>query len=582
MGNTIATVAATIAFKKAADEAVSWLKDKIAEPGFLKKFKVDQAYLKASNVENVKTIWNIESSVNLNEFYYPSKVIYLKSNTEINTIEVNALSDFPENGKIVVEGTAGQGKSILLRYLAGQELKSGSKIPLFIELRKISSNHNLESLIVNALSELDMEVKPTKLKYIFESNKFTLLLDAFDEIPQEHIQDTVSYVENMSNRFYSQQIVITSRPQSGAQAISNFSVYPLRRIEPIDFEPILSKLSGGNNDYACKVTKELVESNSGIAGLINTPLLLTLVNITYQRGRQVPGEMHEFYEKIFDVLIERHDSTKPGYKRHSFSGLSHTQLKRAFCGFSFVCSLDDVTYFDKDQVVDYATKGVKLEGITISDEFQFVVDCIKNTCLLVEEGFEYSFIHKSIREFHAAKYVSQAPIQNKQKFYELAVSRPKRFAGELRFLEAIDKIDFTQLFFIKSFELLRSLIANNSDNISFDSLSDFTLDVRYVTNGFGITIEHVSEEAHILDLLRYFYVDQWLYDGLANQEFIQALHAEKVESGTTLNFKMSDLAKNHSPDMAMINQEYSVLAQKYNRAKEFVSQSTKESLSWIV
>ena len=113
------SIFASIAFNSIFSEAVEYLKRKIPSLK-IAKANINDAYLKASNVENVKTIWQVDKNINLNDFYYPSKIL-----VSGNKVLVDSLTSFPPNGKVVIQGIAGQGKSILLRYLVGKELKHG-------------------------------------------------------------------------------------------------------------------------------------------------------------------------------------------------------------------------------------------------------------------------------------------------------------------------------------------------------------------------------------------------------------------------------------------------------------------------
>jgi len=89
------------------------------------------------NVISVKTLWNIDKEVSLFEFYHPARISIDSTTAPVVFKDINTL---PSGNNYVIQGTAGQGKSILLRYLYGQmafSTKTERKLPLFIELRKV-------------------------------------------------------------------------------------------------------------------------------------------------------------------------------------------------------------------------------------------------------------------------------------------------------------------------------------------------------------------------------------------------------------------------------------------------------------
>ncbi len=445
----------TETFKLTLCETFKYLKTQSSSFKRIKSINDIDIYAKLANVENVKTIWQVDKSVNLNSFYYPSRIIY--DNKEILA---DSIAVFPENGKFVIEGTAGQGKSILLRYLVGKELKIGSKIPIFIELRKITDRTDLESLLLDAINNLDVFCDKKDLDIIFKSNKFILLFDAFDEIPEANVMETISYMEKICSRYYDQQIIVTSRPGADIQKIHYFKVCTLANLERKDLNPMLSKLFEGSDcdDIVNNIMRSLHENDSDILSLINTPLLLTLLAITYKTYNKVPSQLHEFYENLFHVLVNRHDSTKPGFRREFKSELNEKQLENLFCSFSFFSMIADKTSLSINEANELVSKASTFSKISPSSECAFIRDCVKNTCLILEEGFNYHFIHKSIREYHAARFISKSIVELKVKFYELAAKSIYKYSVELDFLRLIDKHYFNKLYYLplskKSFNKL--------------------------------------------------------------------------------------------------------------------------------
>ena len=86
--------------------------------------------LKIENLKKVKTIYKGDEAIDLDIFYYPPQLIVDRG--ILNSENLEKIS----SGNIVIQGIAGQGKSILLRYLAVAEYQGGARLPIFLELRK--------------------------------------------------------------------------------------------------------------------------------------------------------------------------------------------------------------------------------------------------------------------------------------------------------------------------------------------------------------------------------------------------------------------------------------------------------------
>ncbi|PSW13338.1 N-acetylglucosamine kinase [Photobacterium rosenbergii] len=468
---------ATEGLKFVLTELSSYLRDKASHFRTQDLPDLEAVYQRAIKVEDVKTIWQIDKTVNLNEFYYPSK---LKFNNSV--LDVENLSSFPPKTKIVIQGTAGQGKSILLRYLAGKEIRHGSKIPLFIELRKVTKRQPLESLIIDSVKSIGIDVDSSSLEELFKSGKIVLLLDAFDELQEDLIIDSLSYIEVLSVRHQDLKIIITSRPDAEIQKVASFSVCQLKPLSASDFKPLLNKFYSNDPSEVDIIIKSIHESDSGISELLTTPLLLTLLTITYKSYNKIPEKPHEFYEKLFHVLINRHDATKPGFKRDFKSNLNEKQLEDLFCAFSFYCMLDKKTSLTNTEALHLISKASTISSLDSVNESCFLTDCIKNTCLIVQEGFEYHYIHKSIREYHAASFIKNSPLELKGKFYKVAISNNKYYQQELNFLKVIDEHYFNNLFLIPSYEYIYEILNWDGEKINPDASLFDNVEIKFNMN----------------------------------------------------------------------------------------------------
>lgn len=463
-------------FKLSMLEAMEYLKKRSSSFNIENKLNVENVFGKALNVEMVKTIWQIDKTVNLNEFYHPSKIIIDEKHITVETI-----STFPEESKVVIEGIAGQGKSILLRYLSGKELKFGDRIPLFIELRKITPKNSITGLIVKAISDLEIKVDTSNLDLIYSSRKFILLLDAFDEIPSDQIVDTLSYIESLCSQYHYLQIIITSRPNFDIQKSNAFNVYKLLSINVNDFRPLLNKFfKEKENNEVDQIMKSIHSNQSGVIGFVTTPLLLTLLAITYKGSGHIPESPHEFYDNIFSLLINRHDSTKPGFKRETKSQLNENDLEKLFCAFCFYCMHIGKSSLTQTEAIECVSKAKRYTGIVNFSENYFITDCVKNTCLIVKDGFDFHFIHKSIMEFHAAKFIRQSEIGLKAKFYSAALLAHYNYVEELKYLHEIDHYYFTKLYLVPSYENFFKSIEGleGSHSLVIDYIGQHQLTIR--------------------------------------------------------------------------------------------------------
>jgi len=138
------------AFSKVLSETLGRLKNATQTVLSSRKIErtVSKLYTHLGKVRLVKTLWQIDKAVDIGTFYCESHVYVARARKKIAS-----MADFKGLGNLLVEGIAGQGKSIFLRYLCGVEMVRGEYIPVFVELRRVFPGTKLQDHILTSLSE---------------------------------------------------------------------------------------------------------------------------------------------------------------------------------------------------------------------------------------------------------------------------------------------------------------------------------------------------------------------------------------------------------------------------------------------
>lgn len=445
----------------AADQAIRLITEDIYNSGksvfsslkirALNKKAFKTIHKKLKSVEDVKTIWRVDEEVNLHNFYYPSKISVSGSNSRITA---SRIKDISVSKNIIIEGTAGQGKSILLRYLASNEIAAGERIPILIELRKLDRREPILSAINNKLLNLGFMSQEKVVEQFLKSGKVLLLLDGFDEIHSQDRAYVLDEIEALSYRYDDTQIVVTSRPGSGVQNSASFRTVRIAPITSADHKGFLAKICS-DQAQANSIATAISKSHISIKVMLTTPLLLTLLTILYKSEQAIPSNLIEFYDKLFYILYTKHDSTKPGFQREIKSGLSEPRFEELFEAFCFLTRQLQKSQLSRREAMENAKRAIATSKID-AEEDAFIDDCCKVACLLIEDGLDYQFIHKSVQEFYAAQFISKRSERVAKSFYELALKDYSSWEQEINFLETKDKYRATKYFLIPAFENMRS------------------------------------------------------------------------------------------------------------------------------
>jgi hypothetical protein len=398
------------------------------------------------NVQLIKTIWQPEKKVKISDFYQATRI---KSNQKTTLIQ--CLSDLPTHSNLIVKGIAGQGKSIFLRHLCSQELIKGEYIPLFAALRKIDNNYSITKLLFDTFSEMGLEFeegeKGELFKHFADSGRLVLLLDGFDEIPLDSQKDTIRTLEHFAKKFPNLQIVISSRPNSDILNSDCFDVIDISPINREDRNTLLEKLC--KDPSQTKLLRKTLAEKVDVAKIITTPLLVTLLVITYKTNQEIPEKLSSFYDNVFSTLLSRHDKSKPGFVRTRKSQLNDLEILECFNIISLLSAKSNISKFPEEVFVDLSQKALTENQKPPNLAKDLMEDIVQITNLIVQDGDEFHFIHKTIQEYHAAKFISKIPEKIAVAFYENLDCDDfgsNLWSGVLVFLEEIDKFKFVKYY----------------------------------------------------------------------------------------------------------------------------------------
>jgi hypothetical protein len=392
-----------------------------------------------NSVRLVKTLWQIDRPIDVESFYCDSHIILKKpGGKEQYRKTINFVSDLDSKDNFVIQGIAGQGKSILLRHLFINEVALGKRIPIFIELRRVQKDETLLTHIFRFLQILDLPADSKLFQILLKSGRFIFFLDGFDEISKDQMPPILNELEYLTSISRSCQFIVTSRPDSPIAMSPLFNVVLLDNLRHDEYQQVIRKLSNAK-EYADAIIARIKAQQPGMSELLCTPLLVTLLLVSYKSYQTIPVQLSDFYESIFMNLLQRHDGTKPTFTRARRCSLNDNQYRQVFDSFCFESKKQNTILFDYQQVYSSVEKAMSLLGI--KEDIDSYIKDIKNiTCLLLEESGQYRFIHGTVQNYYSASFLKNLPEPSAARFYQSCLDESKAFRWhqELKFLADID------------------------------------------------------------------------------------------------------------------------------------------------
>jgi hypothetical protein len=276
--------------------------------------KIRSLSKKLASYEQVKTIQSPDKASKISSFFVSPSFV----DSDNRIFDVRMVSDFGHNEHPLIEGIAGQGKSIFMRQLLLEEIKLGQRLPILIELRKITSQKNLHQSGIQFLRSLGFCRCEDIWSFLLKAGFAVLLLDGYDETPQECRMQLIDDINMLAMTYDQLRMVVTSRPESSIQSVSCLKTIKICRLDKSKRDAIIIKICGPAT--ASNLIIKL-DNNPSLDGIVDTPLFATLLSIVYRAELRLPETIHEFYDLVFQTLLYRHDDHKEGYERPRKSGL---------------------------------------------------------------------------------------------------------------------------------------------------------------------------------------------------------------------------------------------------------------------
>ncbi|HAS6026226.1 TPA: NACHT domain-containing protein [Vibrio vulnificus] len=398
------------------------------------------------NVLKMRTLHSPDSDVYLNEVYTPLRLRPISDTQRNYEIKIKDNKVIEHSGIVNIVGIAGQGKSTVMRKLFWEELKKSKRIPFLIELRKVETT--IVDYFKGILTNIGVVCNDNDIGFLLQSKKVVLMLDGFDEISTNDRPRILNEIKNVLHMRFHCPIITSSRPDTEIcreVGVNTFVVQPLE-VEEVLF--LLEKLNSGGE---VNELSDLIRSNIYLQETLITPILVNLLFVCYPYLDAVPKNVSDFYNKLFMTLFQRHDKIK-NYKRERVSGCTDEQVSSIFNSFCFNSFNKGDADFTDQLLHKYISSSLRLEDLNPVDASKVVTDIIEITCLLQQDGFDkYLFLHKSIQEFHAARFLADCRHERKQSIYSQIlnnIDRDQKWDNVINFLSKIDEDDFLEMLLI--------------------------------------------------------------------------------------------------------------------------------------
>lgn len=441
---------------------------------------------------------------------------------KIDTTTIDSILQISNN--ILIMGTGGIGKSMMMRYFFLNTANHGEYIPVLLELRKISSQSighiSILDLIYSCMNDFDIKLPREQFEYSLRLGKYVFLMDGFDEIKESQAAETAAAIQDFCAKYPKNPCIITSRPRRDTSPLETFTTLeslPLSKEQSVCLASKIWEADEKTTEFCQQLNNGLYEKHRDFA---ENPLLLSMMFLTFMRNNSIPNHLAEFYSKAYDALYSAHDSNDKGYYRREFrcKDLDETDFKLLLSHFCFQTYFKEDYEFSKKLILSYLQKSIQKLGLTNVNAADYLEDLRNVVCLIIEDGDIYRFSHRSFQTYFAACYTSNVLTDEQQKkLFASQLSGEEVFWEKEDYYELLSQIE-PQRLAVNALEdelrAIQTMVDKTPDpNICFVKLQYNSVSLSRHKDGkdhiaFHIgTIDHDKHYFNIIGIFRRFFSD---------------------------------------------------------------------------
>ena len=376
---------------------------------FIKKVKshfmgfedyLERTYLKCSQL---RMLVNRDQVINLQDVYVSGS--FMCGDTTFTDQEIERC--IRENGRAVVQGFGGIGKTVLLRKLWLSIFSNpAGKLPIYVELKNLNdiTTLNLMLFIKHSVKGHDQELSDDVFVELLRSGRFVLMFDGFDELNSTVREEIQREILNLSHSFPKLGIVVTSRLDDRFFSWERYQIFKSLPYTKEQNKELLAKILFDTNVKKRFVSEILDKNYEKYEAFFSTPLLTLMMLMVYRQFSEIPDKLNIFYKHAFSTLYLEHDASKENFRRERRTGLDEDSFLKVVSVFSMYTYSQMRSEFSREVFRESLEKAIEISQIEV-DVDCLIDELVESVNLMFKDGQTFAFIHRSFQEYFCANAI---------------------------------------------------------------------------------------------------------------------------------------------------------------------------------
>ncbi|MFZ4663894.1 MAG: NACHT domain-containing protein [Caldilineaceae bacterium] len=337
--------------------------------------------------------------------------------------QIHGLNLVKTGQNLLILGKPGAGKTTFLKYITIQAARQQlPRIPIFVSLNEWADSRwgkgdkaALLPFLVDQFDLCDFPDATLFIEYLLRAGRALLLFDGLDEVKQEKDQrrHLTRLLQDFARKYDQSQHLITCRIAASDYAFAGFADVEVADFTPEQVREYARKWFGEQAAKADAFTAELAKAeNKGLAELCNTPLLLSMLCLTFDNNLRFPPSRAELYEDALETLLRKWDSSRQIQRDEIYRALSHKRKLQLLMNIALPAFQKSELFFRQREleqsIVAYLAK---LPGAPPADTLDGTIILkameAQHSILVERAQGIYSFSHLTFQEYLTARYLDE-------------------------------------------------------------------------------------------------------------------------------------------------------------------------------
>jgi len=321
-----------------------------------------------------------------------------------------------EKQYLMVLGGPGAGKSTFLRRMGLEALK-GNKgayqsacIPVFVDLKVFNKGEiNIEKTIAEEFRICGFPSPEESTQKLLQQGKLLVLLDGLDEVATDRMNEAISQIQNFVDAHKQNRYIASCRVAAYRHNFRLFTDVAMADFDDGQIKQFIDNWFRQEPDIAVDCWQKLnSDEHTAAKELTQTPLLLTLVCLLYERSRKFPTNRSTLYERALRVLLEEWAAEKGIPQDDLYKGLDTKRKEMMLAEIAHDSFQQNRLFSTRREIADQIEQLLKEilpdeKGVDGSKVLRSIE--VQHGVLVERADGIYSFSHLTLQEFLTAQHI---------------------------------------------------------------------------------------------------------------------------------------------------------------------------------